>query len=94
MTHVFPGRRIPEGIKWRTILLVSDDHRVTGVVSALAADDDIGLIGKKIDDLSLAFISPLSPDQNRIWHNAKTDQYCRPLPTRSRQIIPALRTSP
>jgi hypothetical protein len=44
------------------ILLISNNHRVTGIVSALAADDDIGLIGEKIDNLSLAFISPLSPD--------------------------------
>ena len=60
-------------------LLVSDDHGVTGVVSALAAHDDVGLIGEEIDDLPLAFISPLRPDKNRIWHNAKTRQYCRPL---------------
>jgi hypothetical protein len=38
------------------ILLISNNHRVTGIVSALAANDDIGLIGEKIDNLSRAFV--------------------------------------
>ena len=42
---------------------------VTCVVAALAADNDLGVFGKKIDDLSFAFITPLGADENRIGHN-------------------------
>ena len=63
MTHVFPGRRMPEGIKWRTCFLISNNHRVAGIVSALATDDDIGLIGEKIDTIFPLPSSPhMSPD--------------------------------
>ena len=38
------------------------DQGVAGVVTALIAHDDIGVVGKKIDDLTLAFVAPLGTD--------------------------------
>ena len=42
---------------------------VPGVVAALGADDDTGLIGEKVDDFAFAFVAPLGADKNRVGHN-------------------------
>ena len=39
---------------------------VTGVVAALRADDDVGLLGEDVDDLAFSFIAPLGADQNGV----------------------------
>ena len=44
------------------------EDRVPGVVAALAADNDVALGGKHVDDLTLAFVAPLHPDQNCVRH--------------------------
>ena len=41
------------------ILLVTDDDRVTGVVSALVPNDVVVGLGEKVDDLGFALITPL-----------------------------------
>src|SRR5204863_7702214 len=41
---------------------------VPGIVTALAADNDVGLGSKHIDDLAFALIAPLHSDQNCVWH--------------------------
>ena len=41
---------------------------VTGVIAALAADDDVRLAGQDVDDFAFAFIAPLRADQNRVRH--------------------------
>jgi hypothetical protein len=41
---------------------------VAGVIPALTADDDIGLIGQKIDDFTFAFVAPLSAYENGVCH--------------------------
>ena len=41
---------------------------VTGVVAALKADDDVGVVREEIDDLALAFVSPLSADDCNVGH--------------------------
>ncbi len=41
---------------------------VPGVVAALEADDDVGVLGEEIDDLPLAFVAPLSADDDGAWH--------------------------
>ena len=46
----------------------SEDDRMTGVVSPLGTDHDVGVLGEKIDYFALAFIAPLSADQDRICH--------------------------
>jgi hypothetical protein len=50
------------------IFLTADDDRVTGVVTALAADDDVGFIREEVDDFSFSFIAPLGADENGVWH--------------------------
>jgi len=46
----------------------SEDNGVPGVVAALAAHDDVGVFGKKVDDFAFAFVAPLSADENCICH--------------------------
>jgi hypothetical protein len=48
-------------------LAVADD-RVTGVVPTLEADDEIGVLGQEVDDLSLALVAPLGTDNDETWH--------------------------
>ena len=45
-------------------LAVLGDDGVAGVVAALRADDHIGLCREVVDDLALAFVSPLAADQD------------------------------
>ena len=47
-------------------LLAFRDDGMAGIRSALVAYDEIRLVGKNVDNLALAFISPLGTDQNRI----------------------------
>ena len=44
---------------------------VAGVVAALAADDDVGLLGQNVDDLAFAFVAPLGADQNCVRHESE-----------------------
>ncbi len=46
----------------------ADDDGVTGIVAALTADDDLGFLSEKIDDLALAFIAPLGAYEDGISH--------------------------
>jgi hypothetical protein len=46
------------------VLLSTDNHGVTGVVSTLIASDNRILSGKKVDDLGFAFIAPLGSDDD------------------------------
>ena len=45
-----------------------DDQRVAGIVPALEADDDVGLLGQPVDDLALALVAPLGADHDHIGH--------------------------
>src|SRR5262245_1842569 len=45
-----------------------DYERMTGIVAALEAHDDIGALGQPIDDLALAFVAPLRADDHDIGH--------------------------
>ena len=44
------------------------DNGMAGIVTALKADDKVGLLGKEVNNASLAFISPLSTDNRRDRH--------------------------
>ena len=46
-----------------------DDQRVAGIVAALEAHDDVGLFGQPVDDLALALVAPLRPDDHHIGHS-------------------------
>ena len=50
------------------VTLAADDHGVPGVVPALVADDVAVLLGQQIDDLGLALVSPLRPDDDGDRH--------------------------
>ena len=50
------------------IFFTADDNRVSCVVAALAADDDVGFIREEVDDFSFSFIAPLGADENGVWH--------------------------
>ena len=45
-----------------------DDQRMAGIVAALEADHDVGLLGQPVDDLALAFVAPLGADHDHIGH--------------------------
>ncbi len=47
------------------VLLVVDHDRVSGVVAALVADDEVGLTGQQVGDLALALVAPLEADESR-----------------------------
>ena len=44
-------------------LVVADD-RVAGVVAALEADHEVGLLGEQVGDLPLALVAPLGADDH------------------------------
>ena len=54
------------GDKTQHTLLAFGDNRVTRIGTTLIAHHEIRLIGKNVNNLALAFISPLGTDQNRI----------------------------
>ena len=46
--------------------LAADDQRVTGVVTALEANDALRVVRQPVDDLALAFITPLGADDDDV----------------------------
>ena len=55
--------------KVQNIFLSFNVDRVAGVITALRAHNDIGLLRQYINDFAFAFIAPLGANQNRIRHN-------------------------
>lgn len=50
------------------VFLFAYIYSMAGVVPPLAANDDVGLFGENIDDLSLTFIAPLGANKDCIRH--------------------------
>jgi hypothetical protein len=50
-------------------LLAIDDQGMTGIVAALKTHDDVGIVGKKVDDFAFAFVAPLSAYDCYVGHN-------------------------
>ena len=48
--------------------LAIDDERMAGIVAALEAHDDIGLLRQPVDDLALPLVTPLGADDDNIGH--------------------------
>ena len=48
--------------------LAIDDERMAGIVAALEAHDDIGLLRQPVDDLALPLVAPLGADDDNIGH--------------------------
>ena len=68
MTDSFPGRTTPEGKQRKLVGGAVDHQRVAGIMAALEADDDVGLLGQPIDDLAFALVAPLGADHDNICH--------------------------
>ena len=51
-------------------LAVADD-RMTGVRPALVPADDVGVLGEQVDDLALAFVTPLRADDHGGGHRPR-----------------------
>ena len=45
---------------------------MAGIVAALKADDDVGLLGEPVDDLAFALVAPLGADHDNIRHEELT----------------------
>src|SRR5437868_8115155 len=63
---------------------------MAGIVAALEAHDDIGLLRQPVDDLALPFVAPLGADDDNIGHSRvfplplspyEHDLFGKPLPT-------------
>src|SRR4030095_11000833 len=50
--------------------LLADDNRMTGIMAALEADDQIGRLGQKVHNLPLALVSPLGSNNDDVGHYA------------------------
>jgi hypothetical protein len=57
------------GNQVQDVFFAAVNDGVSGVVTALTADDEVGVIGKKVDDFAFAFVTPLGSDENGICHN-------------------------
>ena len=68
--------------------LAVDDDRVTRVVAALVADDQVHLLGDEVGELALALVAPLGADDDRRRHGASFKG------RRDRASLPAARASP
>ena len=53
-----------------------DDQRVAGIVAALEADDDVGLLGQPVDDLAFTLVAPLGADHDNICHEELSPRAC------------------
>src|SRR4026208_2235324 len=75
--------------------LVTDLHRVPGVVSALIAHDDVEPLGEQIDDLAFTFVAPLGADHcNHFRHEICALYFvlCSLYTVLSRALLKSLRT--
>ena len=68
MTASVPGLQMPAGTRWRANLPSVVLDGVAGVVAALVADDQIGLLAEEVDDLAFAFVAPLGADDHGRGH--------------------------
>ena len=52
-------------------LLAADHERMSRVVPAVEADDDVGSLCEQIDDLALPFVAPLGADHDEAFRVVK-----------------------
>ena len=63
------GMKNARGNRLEDELLASHHHGMTGVVAALIADDHVEVRGDHVDDLPLAFITPLGTHDHDVRHD-------------------------
>ena len=68
ITQIFPGTQDARRDQMEDVLLRPGNDGVPCVIASLAADDDVGLFGEKIDDFAFAFIAPLGADEDCVCH--------------------------
>ena len=56
------------GNQVQDVLVLAHEDRVARVVATLRADHYLRLLGQHVDDLTFAFVAPLSADQNHVCH--------------------------
>ena len=71
ITQTLFFRRIPEGTRCRMYFCPLICTVWPGVIAALRADHDVGLLGQHVNDLAFAFIAPLGANQYRIGHKIR-----------------------
>jgi hypothetical protein len=84
MTLSTPGPEDPDRQKMRGVFFAANTDGVPGVGAAAVADDDVGMLGEKIDDLPLALIPPLESDDNGISFEERGHNGCLSLMGRMR----------
>ena len=57
--------------------LAIDDQCVPGIVAALKAADHIRALAQPVDDLALAFVTPLGADNHNVGHASLSSHRCR-----------------
>jgi hypothetical protein len=62
----------PRGNEVKLERLAIADDRVAGVVAALEADDEVGLLGEQVDDLPLPLVAPLGAHDDETRHLAQS----------------------
>ncbi len=68
MTQTLLRPQDAAGDQVEDVFFVAQDDGVARVIAALRADDDVRVLGEKIDDFAFAFVAPLGPDQDGICH--------------------------
>ena len=58
-----PGRQVPQLVR-----LLADEDRVARVRPAVVTANDVRVLGEQVDDLALALVSPLRPDDHGRGH--------------------------
>ncbi len=66
----FEGRKHARRQQRQLVGDAVDDQRVAGIVAALEAHDDVGLLRQPVDDLALPLVAPLGADDDDIGHFA------------------------
>jgi hypothetical protein len=51
--------------------LLTDDDRVARVVATLVADNEVGGLGKEVDDPTLPLVTPLGTQNDGGWHDVE-----------------------
>ena len=72
-----PGVEDARGDEMKDDLPAADPDRVAGVMPALVSGDDVEGRCQQVDDLALAFVSPLGSENEQIGHALSFDGECR-----------------
>ncbi len=65
------GPQDARGDEVQHVLLPAEDDGMAGVVAPLTAHDDVGAAREHVDDLALAFVTPLRAYENDVRHTWK-----------------------